>query len=63
MALVRCLCDKDRCAFNDNQQCICPNMPHFTTPAEITVEDYETGKTYSNDNDTLSVCNMFVMKG
>ena len=63
MPLVRMWCDKQLCVFCDNEQCVSPEMPRWTTPAEVTVEDFETGKTYSNDNDTLSRCDRFVMKG
>jgi len=62
MALVRCLCDKEACVFNDNQQCVSPNMPHFTTPEEIVGEDND-GHEYYSDNDKYSVCDRFVKKG
>ncbi len=62
MPLIRIGCDKEKCAFCDNQQCISPNMPHFTTPAEIVGEDND-GHEYYTDNDKYSVCDRFVKKG
>ena len=62
MPLVRAICDKVKCAHNDDTQCICPINPHFTTPAELQVETAD-GKQYTVPNsDEMQLCEQFVRK-
>ena len=62
MPLVRCLCPLETCVHNDNTYCICPKMPVFKFPFKISVEDFETGKTYEDINEKYLVCDMFVRR-
>ena len=62
MPLVRMWCDKQTCAFNENGQCVSPEMPRWTTPGEVTVEDCN-GVEHTGSNDEYMTCDRFIRKG